>query len=406
MRDMSSTELLGAGREHFRAGRLNEAEACFRRAAESESAAEAQLNLGMVLHDLGRLLEAAEVLGKLVVDHPNLAAGWVQLARVIAPEGFDWEAHQAINRALKGNPDAQTLVAASMVLMTLKDNDAAESAARRAVKLSPENVSAWTQLGQILAVKGEAADAAAAYRRALAVEPGNAVAAFFLAALDAGGDENQGAPVIAPPEYVRALFDGFAERFDASLVGSLKYQAPELMGRMFAERHARRGDAPAKALTMLDAGCGTGLCGQWMAGYRGRLIGVDLSGGMIAKAQARAVYDELIVGEVVEELKKRPEALDLIVAADLLVYIGDLSRLFGAAAGALRSGGVFLLSVEACADADFMLLPTQRFAHSLDYLRRLADANGLNVQAVQEAVIRLDKGKDVRGYLLMAEKNS
>jgi predicted TPR repeat methyltransferase len=406
---MSSTELLRAGREHHHAGRLGEAEVFYRRAAElAAPAADARLNLGTVLLELGRLMEATEVLSRLVADHPELASGWVHLAGAIAPEGFAWEAHQAIARALKGKPDAQTLVAASMVLMTLEDPDAAETAVRRAVKMSPLNVAAWIQLGQILSANDQKLEAGEAYRRALAIEPANAMAAFFLAAL--GGANPAGTPLVAtaPPEYVRGLFDGFAGRFDASLVDSLKYQTPQLLAQLLERRLKAAGGDAAGPLVMLDAGCGTGLCGPWLAGYRGRLVGVDLSRGMIAKAQARAVYDELITGEVVAELEKRPGSLDLIVAADVLVYIGDLVRLFAAAAAALRPGGMFLLSVEAgiSADADFVLLPTQRFAHSMGYLRRLADSSGLSLRATEEAVIRQEKGKDVQGYLVLAERSA
>jgi predicted TPR repeat methyltransferase len=403
MNDTSPTDLLRAAMDHHRAGRLDEAEAFFRRAAENDSAGEARLNLGMVLHERGRLLEAAEVLSLLVADHPELAAAWVQLARVIAPEGFTWEAHHAIAKALKANPDAETLVAASMVLMMLEHKAEAESAARRAVEMSPENAHAWIQLGQCLAVSGRRPDAAAAYQRALTIEPDNAVAMFFFAALNGGGN---GAPAVAPPEYVRTLFDGFAERFDGSLVGSLKYQTPRMLDRLFGRWLADAHADPAKPLVMLDAGCGTGLCGLWLTKHRGRLIGVDLSRGMIAKAKERGAYDELIVGEVVAELKKCSEELDLIIAADVLVYMGDLARLFAAAAAALRAGGVFLFSVEAATDADFLLLPTQRYAHSLNYLHRLAESNGLTMRFTEESVLRLEKGADVPGYLVLAEKKA
>jgi len=103
-------------------------------------------------------------------------------------------------------------------------------------------------------------------------------------------------------------------------------------------------------------------------------------------------------------MEKRPTSLDLIVAADVLVYIGDVARLFAAVAKALREGGVFLFSAEASPDVDFLLLPTQRFAHSLVYLQRLAGANDLAVRMIEESVLRLEKGHDVRGYLMLMEK--
>jgi len=360
---------------------------------------DARLKLGIELQDSGRSAEAAEILGQLVVDHPNCAAGWVQLARAIAPEGFAWEAHQAVARALKGKPDAQTLVTASMVLMKLGDLAGAKSASRRAVRMNPRNVSAWIQRGLILTADRKSSEAAEAYQQALINEPDNASAKFLLAALD-----GRSAVAGAPPEYVRTVFDGCAEQFEELLVTTLQYRVPQLLERMLARWLQRDGTHHLKPMAMLDAGCGTGLCAQWLARHRGRLIGVDLSPRMIAKADARGSYDELIAGEVVAELEKRPGALDLILASDVLVYFGDLTDVFAAAASALRGGGVFLLSVEAGADADFVLRPTQRFAHSMDYLHRLAASNDLIVRETEQAVLRLEKGAEVRGYLMLAEK--
>jgi predicted TPR repeat methyltransferase len=360
---------------------------------------EARLKLGIELQDSGRLAQAAEVLGQLVVDYPNCAAGWVQLARAIAPEGFAWEAHQAVARALKGKPDSQTLVTAATVLMTLEDLAGANSATRRAVKLTPRSVSAWIQRGLVLSADGRGSEAAEAYQQALANEPGNAVARFLLSALD-----GRSAAATAPPEYVRTLFDGCAEQFEDRLVTSLQYRVPQLLEQILSRWLKRTGAEPVKPMAMLDAGCGTGLCAQWLAQHRGQLIGVDLSSRMIAKADARNIYDELIAGEVVCELEKRPGALDLILASDVLVYFGDLTRVFAAAAAALRTGGVFVLSVEAGADAEFVLQSTQRFAHSMGYLNRLAASNDLSVRETEEAVLRLEKGVEVRGHLMLAEK--
>jgi predicted TPR repeat methyltransferase len=141
-----------------------------------------------------------------------------------------------------------------------------------------------------------------------------------------------------------------------------------------------------------------------MAEYRGSLIGVDLSRRMLRESQARGIYDELIPAEVVEELERRTDELNLIVAADVLVYLGDLQRLFAAAATALRVGGILIFSVETTPEADFQLLPTLRYAHSTDYLHRLASSNRLAVRATKNVVLRLEQGADVHGYLMLAEK--
>jgi len=419
MHDASTTDLLQAGREQHQLGHVEAAEAIYRRAVEQDpTSTAARLQLGIAVSELGRPVEAGEIFGQLVVDHPDFAAGWVQLARVIASQGFAWEAHEALSRALKAKMDVDTLLAVSAIqLSILQDVAAAEASCRRATKLSPHSAAVWIQLGQVLTVKGRPARAAAAYERALAAEPANALASFLLTALrpsigNSAPRSNQPAekaavplPVsAAPPEYVRALFDGCAERFDSLLVASLNYRTPKMLDTMFSNWLARPGAGPARPLAMLDAGCGTGLCGAWLAPYRGRLSGVDLSRKMLAEAQARGVYDELLPGEIVQILSARPESVDLIVAADVLVYCGDLSSVFAAAAAALHAGGVFLFSVEAVAQGDYVLQSTQRFAHSMTYLHRLAVASGLVVRAEQQAVLRTEKGNDVNGYLLLTEK--
>jgi predicted TPR repeat methyltransferase len=404
---MSVSDLLQEGRQHHAAGRVEAAEALYRHAVEQDpKGVDARLRLGMVLQDLGRLVEATEVLGQLVVDHPRLAAGWAQLARAIVPQGFAWEAHGAISRAMRAKPDADTLVTLSVLHLAMQDKDAAESACRRAVKMSPASVSAWMQLGQILAIRGKKPEAATAYQRVLEHDPGNSLAMFFLTAQrgDPIGPDVSGTITIAPPQYVRALFDGCAERFDGLLVGDLKYRTPQMLDLMYSQWRDSHGPDATGSLQILDAGCGTGLCGLWLARYRGWLIGVDLSRRMMAEAQDKQVYDQLVPGDVVEELKTRPDALDLIVAADVMVYFGELGQFFAAAANALRPGGVFLFSVETAVNGDYLLLPTQRFAHSIGYLDRLADSNGFALRVKEQATLRKEEGADVRGYLVLAER--
>jgi predicted TPR repeat methyltransferase len=446
---------LGQANENHAAGQLEAAEACYRRAIEHDpKAADARLKLAVLLNEMGRASEAADLLGQLLTDHPKLSAGWVQLALIVAARGFDWEAHQAVAKAMKFKPDAPTLVAASMVLMTLHDLSAAERACRRAINVAPRTAAAWVQLGQVLGVDGRKGESMAAYQRALAIDPNNAVAKFLLAAgaagdsrqideiakvagTNAGVDEAPGmsaagaavpcngaatdsdqiaAVASAPADYVRGLFDGFAENFDDLLRDSLRYRAPELLDQLLSRYRAEaaasaaaNANAAATAaipatMTMLDAGCGTGLCGLWMARYRGRLIGVDLSRGMLAKARQRDVYDELIAGDVVAELRKRQGDLDLIVAGDVMVYLGDLAPAFAAAASALRSAGVFLFSTELSPGADYVLRSTHRFAHHPAYIHRLARVSGLTLGATEQAVLRLEKGADVRGQLFLLQK--
>ncbi len=386
---------------------MEQAEALYRQVRElSPADGSAAVGLALVLNDLGRVNEGVELLGLFLVDQPTFAAGWLHLAMLIAPQGFVWEAHDAIHRALKNKPDATTLVSASMLLRSLGDAKAARAVCKKAIKVDANHGPAWIQLGQLLSEQ-KPAEAADAYRRALKIEPDNATARFFLAAMESevrsSGDKPMG-PSTAPREYVRGLFDGYAHRFDSSLVGSLKYRVPHLLEERFVRWLQTKQISQTRSLHMFDAGCGTGLCGMWMSRYRGHLIGVDLSRQMIQQSKERGGYDELRAGEVVAELDKHRADLDLIVAGDLLVYIGDLGPLFAAASAALKPGGVSVFSAEAGTALDYALLPTHRFAHARPYLERLADSHRFTVHSLDEDRLRREKGVDVRGYLALLEK--
>jgi predicted TPR repeat methyltransferase len=424
---MSQSDLLAIASAHHREGDLDKAESLYRQAIDQDPAAIApRLNLAILLQDLSRHNESAEILGRLVIAYPKLAPAWLYLARAAAAQGFDWEAHKAVEKALGANPDPQTLLTASILLLDLRDTNGAENACRRALASIPTSAAGWIQLGHVLEKQEDLPGARAAYQRALHIEPASKTAAFFLAAIDAtepgavSSRRRQVPPVPSPavsssaitpnitqvpPDYVRSLFDAYAPRFDTVLLTMLNYQVPTLLQRMLEQYLSQDSRKPASPMTILDAGCGTGLCAQWLAKYRGRLIGVDLSRQMIHHAAQRTLYDELVVAELVDFLRDRPNSLDLIVAADVLLYFGDLAPFFTAAAHALRPDGLLLFSVEASPQADFALLPTQRFAHSLQYLNHLAAANRLTVESTEQATLRRESKKDVPGHLLLMRKS-
>ncbi|ADG11227.1 methyltransferase domain-containing protein [Caulobacter segnis] len=166
----------------------------------------------------------------------------------------------------------------------------------------------------------------------------------------------------APSDYVEALFDNFADRFDEQLVDNLGYDAPALL----ADKVAALDDRFAR---ILDLGCGTGLAGPHLRRFQGRITGVDLSSGMLARAAERGDYDQLIQAEAIDFLRGASDGFDLIFSTDVLIYFGDLTPLFAAAAGALPSGGVLAVSTERGEDG-WMLLPSARYAHGEAYVRQ------------------------------------
>jgi len=211
------------------------------------------------------------------------------------------------------------------------------------------------------------------------------------------------APARASDAYVQQVFDALAERFDENL-RRLQYRAPQLA----IEALAASAGAPRQELDVLDAGCGTGLCGPLLRSYARRLTGVDLSNGMVAKARGLGVYDELVVAELTAYLGAQPRAFDVVVSADTLVYFGDLGPVFTACAAALRAGGLLLFTVES-ADLDdetpqagYRLNPTGRYNHHEVYLRDELAAAGFSVASIAAAALRQEGGQPVPGYVATA----
>ena len=205
-------------------------------------------------------------------------------------------------------------------------------------------------------------------------------------------------PKHASPHYVRALFDGYAERFDRHLMVELSYQAPNLVFEMIEDR--LRSGAPVVA----DLGCGTGICGPLVSRWAGELIGVDLAPRMLECAATKNCYDSLVEDDIVDFLKARPETLDIAIAADVLVYIGDLDAVFLAAFEALKDNGHFAFTVEAAREDGWRLASTGRYVHARSYVEELAQLHGFEVLNVARSVLRRQAGASVWGDVWLLAK--
>ncbi len=247
---------------------------------------------------------------------------------------------------------------------------------------------------------GERERSAEVWREVLALDPeDHGGAAVRLASLGMAGP-----PPRAPRAYVETLFDQTAEVFDEVLVDHLGYSVPEQMRQCL-----EAGEAHAFA-RMLDLGCGTGLVGVALREMAREIIGVDLSENMLAHAFEREVYDDLYVGEAVQFLEEEDgEPFDLITAADVMPYLGDLAPLFAAAAPVLHAGGLLIFSTETLADhqfgdRDWTVGPHQRFAHRLDYVVRELTGAGFEPVEARQIVIRHEEGEPITGHLVLARK--
>jgi predicted TPR repeat methyltransferase len=271
-----------------------------------------------------------------------------------------------------------------------KDGDwaAAADVLEQALERAPAWPPALFALGEAREKLGEREGALAAFRACLAADPTDTHGAAARLALLGEGEPARN----LPRAHVARLFDDYAPRFDQHLVGGLAYRGPTLLAD--AIEAASPGRRFARAL---DLGCGTGLAGEALRGRVERLEGVDLSPAMLAKARERGLYDALAADDIVDHLARCATPFDLIVAADTLVYFGDLSPLFAAAAAALVPDGLFAFTAETHAGNGFRLGATLRFAHSRGYVEAQAAAVGLRPLALTEAAARREAGVEVPG---------
>jgi predicted TPR repeat methyltransferase len=280
------------------------------------------------------------------------------------------------------------------------DHRAAAELAAQTLELVPSFAPAHALLGRARTLLGERDGAIEALTRALELEPDDGLGVRIdLAHLGA-----------LPPDeavsagYVRALFDDYAGTFDKHVVKNLNYRGPELLYAAVRRAFAATGRT-LWAERVLDLGCGTGLVAQAFAGACAAIDGVDLSPRMLAVARKTCLYERLHQGELLDFLKEQGDrTADLVLAADVFVYVAALDAIFGEVRRVLKPGGFFAFSVQAYEGEGVVLGADSRYAHGEGYLRGLAAQTGFSVALFEAASTRQDRGIDVAGFLLVLER--
>ena len=343
--------------------RFDEALACHRRATELRPEhATAQFNLAVAFAAVGRLDEAATSYLRCLELRPDLAAAHHNLGLVRQRQG---------------------------------QLDDAVASLTRAIELAPGDAAAHENLGVAFRSQRRFHDAAASFQRAVDLDPSRRRLEHLIDAYTGRTTD------AAPDHYVADLFDHLAADFDDYLVKVLGYRTPALLKGMLREVI----DPDDRFRRVLDLGCGTGLMGVELAPSADELCGVDLSPKMLDRARARGIYHRLDAAGIDAFLDAVDGTFDLVVAADVFVYIGDLVRTFAGVRRRAEDGALFLFSTEIATAGDFVLNPTGRYGHAKSYVERVATETGFTVVRCTSGPLRMENEEVVVGdcWLLQAD---
>jgi len=433
--EVTVEEALRIAQTMHRAGGLEDAEKLYRRILDAIPRHPDALHfLGLLVRQRGRMDEAIDLMRRAVEIAPDYVSAHTNLGNLYFERRDFPAAIRCFERVLELSPD-DPFVHNNMgsVADACGHTDRAIACYERALELAPDFATPNQNLGTIHFRRGDIPTAHVHFCKAVVLDPGlsfsrqfvglalcelgrfdeardyyrkwmeeapdNPVPRHMLAAVTPEADLPR-----ATDDYVRVTFDSFADTFDTHLE-RLEYRAPQLV----AEALAGTGVPAQGRLDVLDAGCGTGLCGPLLRPWARRLEGVDLSPGMLAKARSRGCYDELVESELTAHIAAHPDAFDVVTCADTFCYFGDLSAAARAAARSLRPGGHFVFSVEEAlpGEADqsgYKIRPSGRYAHTEAYVRSvLADA-GLEVTSLQHEGLRCEVARPVDGLIVVARR--
>lgn len=374
------------GLVHFEAGRLETAAASFEAALVLAPGRPSVLgNLGITLFRLGRPERAVDVLQQAVVADPSHAEARVCLGLAHEMLGHWAPAAEALEQGLVDfDAGARAWLALGRALGRAGRFVDALRALDHAVAKEEYLAEAWSVRGNVLRDLGRLSEAAESFRRAIDGGADPELHAYYLAA-------SNGTIVDAPPRFfVESLFDEYSADFDEHLVDKLGYRGHERLLQPLLGGGRRYGN-------VLDLGCGTGLCGELVAAQADSVDGVDLSAAMLTQARKRNAYRELVHDDLTRFLANRQEQADLVIAADVFIYVGALDEVFRQVRRVLAPGGLFAFTLErAETPQGFELLPTLRYAHSEHYVRTLATQHGLTVRDIITAGLRADQAQTLQ----------
>lgn len=291
---------------------------------------------------------------------------------------------------LQLNPNnIEYLYNAAIALMMLNQLSEAKQFFEKVLRLHPHHPGIYNNLALLALRNNNRSDALHYLRQAILLNADDHTSQHMLHALEG----NTRAPTI--PRYAQDLFDNYAFHYDEHLQTTLHYTLPAHLLNMLQQSNLQ------PSLDILELGCGTGLCGEKLREISENLYGVDISSKMLEKARQKNIYKKLVLDDIAHFLATEQQNYDLIIAADVFPYFGDLTLLFKSIQKRLLPTGLFIFSTEISDVEPWQLQHNARFSHHLAYLEQICHSQSWQIQHYQEIVARQQNNQPVYMHLML-----
>lgn len=385
------------GELYIQVGEYDKALPVLDRHAELEPEyAEANYRLAQILALTEHIEEAIIFYERTLMLNPDHPEAHHNLANSYMISGEHDKALNYFLRQLEIRPLPETYYNAGVILLSQERNQEAIQYLIEAKKGQPNYLPIYLNLGGIYLKQQHYDEALDTYQTALKIDPHNQEVQYIVQALSKGQTPDR-----APNEYLRNLFNQYAHYYDAHLIHYLGYQVPTQLKRILHDTI----NSNQETWKIVDLGCGTGLSGEAFKEYANELIGIDISERMIETAKKKNRYNELIVGDIETALETIHD-VDLIVAADVFSYLGNLNIIFERSFNALNATGRLLFSVEkSLQDTPYQLHKNMRYTHTKKYIESLTADHRFIIECCENTILRQQQKEPVEGYLFLLKKS-
>lgn len=353
--------------------------------------ADAHVNLGASLLAMGNQSEAKSEFKRALDIDPKHAEAHFNLGCLLLEQRNLKSALAHFMQASAQTPSADTYYNIGVIYMYQDHYQDAIRYLKRALELDSKHFAALNNLATCYLKMHNHPKAIEYYEATQQLDPTNTEIAYILHAL-----KQDATPDRPPKQFIEHLFDQYATIFDQHLTEILKYETPKILydaviAVIADDLHPRK---------ILDLGCGTGLSGKLFKELGAPLIGVDLSSQMIAIAEKKEIYDALVIADVHDALRIHRHN-ELILAADVLTYLGDLQPLFTEIKQALTQNGLFAFTIEIPPPdiKTYYLQTSIRYAHAREYIQALAKENNFTIITERKITLRRQANEGLPGML-------